>query len=91
MTAALDTAAGPTGQTPDPRSTTPTPEHTTPTPAPEHTTPESQHITRAPEPERAARLEAALGDPFDPANPHGHLALAGPTTPARHHTPPRRS
>ncbi|CAM5297799.1 hypothetical protein SROCM77S_06008 [Streptomyces rochei] len=39
VTAALDTAAGPTGQTPDPRSTTPTPEHTTPTPAPEHTTP----------------------------------------------------
>lgn len=26
-------------------------------------------------PERAARLEAALGDPFDPGNPHGHLAL----------------
>ncbi|MFE1110588.1 acyl-CoA dehydrogenase [Streptomyces rochei] len=86
MTAALDTAAGPTGQTPAPRSTTPTPEHTTPTPEPEHTTrapaPESQHTTperecaaRVPEPERAARLEAALGDPFDPANPHGHLAL----------------
>ncbi|WP_051796199.1 acyl-CoA dehydrogenase [Streptomyces sp. NRRL S-87] len=30
---------------------------------------------RATEPLRAARLEAALGDPFDPANPHGHLAL----------------
>jgi len=27
------------------------------------------------EPARAARLEAALGDPFDPANPHGHRAL----------------
>lgn len=27
------------------------------------------------EPERAARLEAALGDPFDPGNPHGHPAL----------------
>lgn len=27
------------------------------------------------EPLRAARLEAALGDPFDPGNPHGHLAL----------------
>lgn len=27
------------------------------------------------EPAAAARLEAALGDPFDPANPHGHLAL----------------
>jgi alkylation response protein AidB-like acyl-CoA dehydrogenase len=27
------------------------------------------------EPAGAARLEAALGDPFDPANPHGHLAL----------------
>ncbi|MGF1430190.1 acyl-CoA dehydrogenase [Kitasatospora sp. LaBMicrA B282] len=27
------------------------------------------------EPERAARLEAALGDPFAPDNPHGHLAL----------------
>ncbi|MFF3400024.1 acyl-CoA dehydrogenase [Streptomyces sp. NPDC002659] len=26
-------------------------------------------------PERAARLEALLGDPFDPANPHGHTAL----------------
>ncbi|WP_192582462.1 acyl-CoA dehydrogenase [Streptomyces triticiradicis] len=25
--------------------------------------------------ERAARLEAALGDPLDPDNPHGHLAL----------------
>ncbi|MFD5877010.1 SRPBCC family protein [Streptomyces sp. NPDC060322] len=25
--------------------------------------------------ERAARLEALLGDPFDAANPHGHLAL----------------
>ncbi|WP_411107583.1 acyl-CoA dehydrogenase [Streptomyces sp. cmx-4-9] len=36
--------------------------------------------TRAPvrdirEPERAARLEALLGDPYDPGNPHGHLAL----------------
>ncbi len=30
---------------------------------------------RAAEPARAARLEAALGDPFDPGNPHGHLAL----------------
>ncbi|MFF4044708.1 acyl-CoA dehydrogenase [Streptomyces sp. NPDC001816] len=30
---------------------------------------------RATEPLRAARLEAVLGDPFDPANPHGHLAL----------------
>ncbi|TQK50329.1 alkylation response protein AidB-like acyl-CoA dehydrogenase [Streptomyces sp. SLBN-118] len=28
-------------------------------------------------PERAARLEALLGDPFDPANPHGHTALLG--------------
>lgn len=27
------------------------------------------------EPERAAALEAALGDPFDPGNPHGYLAL----------------
>lgn len=27
------------------------------------------------EPEEAARLEAALGDPFDAANPHGHRAL----------------
>jgi alkylation response protein AidB-like acyl-CoA dehydrogenase len=27
------------------------------------------------EPERAAFLEAALGDPFDPGNPHGQLAL----------------
>ncbi|MEW2266227.1 acyl-CoA dehydrogenase [Streptomyces sp. NPDC047853] len=27
------------------------------------------------EPARAARLEAALGDPFDPRNPNGHLAL----------------
>lgn len=27
------------------------------------------------EPERAAHLEAALGDPFDPGNPHGHRAL----------------
>ncbi|MEV7415205.1 acyl-CoA dehydrogenase [Streptomyces sp. NPDC089919] len=27
------------------------------------------------DPDRAARLEALLGDPFDPANPHGHLAL----------------
>ncbi|MET7622263.1 acyl-CoA dehydrogenase [Streptomyces sp. NPDC005408] len=26
-------------------------------------------------PQRAARLEALLGDPFDPANPHGHTAL----------------
>ncbi|MFF4020799.1 acyl-CoA dehydrogenase [Streptomyces sp. NPDC001843] len=27
------------------------------------------------EPEEAARLEAALGDPFDPANPHGQREL----------------
>ncbi|CAL9667789.1 acyl-CoA dehydrogenase [Streptomyces sp. Tu 3180] len=27
------------------------------------------------EPRRAALLEAALGDPFDPGNPHGQLAL----------------
>lgn len=32
-------------------------------------------VRDAHEPERAARLEAALGDPFDPKNPHGHLAL----------------
>ncbi|MEU9376996.1 acyl-CoA dehydrogenase [Streptomyces sp. NPDC048255] len=36
--------------------------------------------TRAPvrdisELERAARLEVLLGDPYDPLNPHGHLAL----------------
>ncbi|WP_107482059.1 acyl-CoA dehydrogenase family protein [Streptomyces sp. JHA26] len=32
------------------------------------------HVTGG-EPERAAFLEAALGDPFDPGNPHGQLAL----------------
>ncbi|MGW8066196.1 acyl-CoA dehydrogenase [Streptomyces ziwulingensis] len=42
------------------------------------TPPAGQHRAPPPdtgEPARAARLETALGDPFDPGNPHGHLAL----------------
>ncbi|CAM5636274.1 hypothetical protein SROCM77S_06814 [Streptomyces rochei] len=79
------------GQHPDPRSTTPTPEHTTPTPAPEHTTPESQHITRAPEPERAARRRLCSATPSTRPTRTDTSPWSGPTTPARHHTPPRRS
>ncbi|MGW7385644.1 acyl-CoA dehydrogenase [Streptomyces sp. NPDC054794] len=36
---------------------------------------ERPRVLDAGEPERAARLEEVLGDPFDPANPHGHQAL----------------
>lgn len=46
----------------------------TPQPA-EHPDRQPGGYCDAGEPERAARLEAALGDPFDPANPHGHRAL----------------
>ncbi|MDQ0390112.1 alkylation response protein AidB-like acyl-CoA dehydrogenase [Streptomyces sp. DSM 42143] len=35
---------------------------------------QAPHVTGG-EPEQAAFLEAALGDPFDPGNPHGQLAL----------------
>ncbi|MEU0163414.1 acyl-CoA dehydrogenase [Streptomyces sp. NPDC006261] len=44
-------------------------------PAPTAAAPARPFAGGAAEPDRAARLEAALGDPFDPANPHGYLAL----------------
>ncbi|MBT2402022.1 MULTISPECIES: acyl-CoA dehydrogenase [unclassified Streptomyces] len=45
------------------------------TPAAAHAGLARPPLRDAGEPGRATRLEAALGDPFDPGNPHGHLAL----------------